>query len=230
MYKIKIEKFEGPLDLLSQLIEKQELDISEVSLAKVTSEFLSYIQNQSIPLEELADFLVIAAKLLYLKSKILLPEFIQSEDEEGADLVKQLQIYQAYRQAREHILSLNKTNTYSLRRTGFSEKLFTEIDFPLDISSSKLKEEIERLFFVFKANQEKRAFRLKVRVISLEKKIKEILNALTKNSLLILNNFFEKKPKDEAIVLFLAVLELNKRQIVSVEQKKLFAPIYVRKK
>ena len=75
MYRFKLEKFEGPLDLLLQLIEKQELNITDVSLAAVTEQYLNYLaERQDLPPEELADFLVVAAKLLLLKSRILLPD------------------------------------------------------------------------------------------------------------------------------------------------------------
>ncbi len=71
-YKIKIEKFEGPLDLLLQLIEKEKLDITEVSLSKVTEQYLESIKNiEEYQPEDLADFLVVATKLLLLKSKTL---------------------------------------------------------------------------------------------------------------------------------------------------------------
>ena len=74
MYEIKIEKFEGPLDLLLKLIEREELDITQVALLKVTDQYIENLRKLTeIPAEELADFLVVAARLLYLKSKMLLP-------------------------------------------------------------------------------------------------------------------------------------------------------------
>ena len=70
-YKIRLEKFEGPLDLLLQLIEQEEMDITQVALAKVTDQYLEYLSSSpDIPTEELADFLVIAAKLLLIKSSL----------------------------------------------------------------------------------------------------------------------------------------------------------------
>ena len=72
MHKISLEQFEGPLDLLLQLIEKQKLQITEISLAKITDQYLDYIDNsEDIASEEVADFLLIASKLIYLKSKYL---------------------------------------------------------------------------------------------------------------------------------------------------------------
>jgi segregation and condensation protein A len=82
MYKIKIEQFEGPLDLLLQLIEEQKLDITQMALSTVTEQYIAILdQNVSIPPEELADFLVVAAKLLLIKSKALLP-YLSAEEED----------------------------------------------------------------------------------------------------------------------------------------------------
>src|SRR5512142_2217103 len=96
-YAVKLDQFEGPLDLLLELIEAEKLDISQVSLAHVTDGYLRYVQEHpEIPPEELADFLVIASRLLFIKSRILLP-FLQAvaEAEEG-DLESQLRIYKEY--------------------------------------------------------------------------------------------------------------------------------------
>ena len=100
--KILIDQFEGPLDLLLQLIEEQQLDITVLSLASVTEQFLGHVQS----LEEknpalLADFLMIAAKLLVIKSKALLPnlEFGAEDEETAYDLTAQLLLYKKYKEA-----------------------------------------------------------------------------------------------------------------------------------
>lgn len=103
---IKLEKFEGPLDLLLQLVELEKLNISEVSLSQVTEQFLKYIDTiDSGHSEELADFLVIATKLVYLKSKTLLP-YLYPEEDEGPSLADQLKLYQAYVEASKKIAIL----------------------------------------------------------------------------------------------------------------------------
>src|SRR3989339_2092263 len=100
MHKFSLEQFEGPLDLLLQLIEKQKLQITEISLAKVTDQYLNYLdQNKDIPKTEVADFLLIASKLIYLKSKYLLPDFSLADEEDSASLEKQLRIYRQYYEA-----------------------------------------------------------------------------------------------------------------------------------
>ena len=101
----KVDKFEGPLDLLLQLVEQEELDITEVSLTKVADQFVAYVREQKdkIMPEELADFLVIAARLVYMKSRLLLPSFMDQELEEGPDLATQLRLYQQFVHASKFI-------------------------------------------------------------------------------------------------------------------------------
>ena len=104
MPDFKLEKFEGPMDLLLQLIEGEELDITEVSLAQVTEQYFKYLdkleKNRSA---KLVDFLVIAAKLIYLKSKNLLPYLYPEEELEGPSLADQLKMYKAYVDASKNI-------------------------------------------------------------------------------------------------------------------------------
>ena len=102
--KIRISNFEGPLDLLLQLIEKEELDITEVSLLQVTEQYLDYLEKvEDKKPDELADFLLIAAKLLYIKSRVLLPELEMDEEENATDLAVQLKMYKKYVAARKII-------------------------------------------------------------------------------------------------------------------------------
>ena len=94
MLEIKTEKFQGPLSLLLELIEKEELDITEVSLAKIADQYVNYIKESGdINPDDIADFLVMAAKLLYIKSKALLPYLYSDEDEEVGELEQQLKMY-----------------------------------------------------------------------------------------------------------------------------------------
>jgi segregation and condensation protein A len=116
-YEVRIETFEGPLDLLLQLVEQQKLDISQVSLAKVADQFVEYVHgSERIPLEEMADFLVIASKLVYMKSKLLLPDLSVQEMEEGPDLETQLRTYKAFVEASRAIDVLWKQGLRSFPR------------------------------------------------------------------------------------------------------------------
>src|SRR3989339_1639297 len=101
--KLKLDNFEGPLDLLLQLIEQEDLNITDIALSKITEQFFVHLdkmgKNRS---EELADFLVIAAKLIFLKSKNLLP-YLNPEEDEGESLADQLKMYKRYVEASKNI-------------------------------------------------------------------------------------------------------------------------------
>ena len=120
--EIKLEKFQWPLDLLLQLIEQEKMAITEISLSEVTEQFLNYLDKLSAPgvdsdhSDFLADFLVIAAKLVYLKSKHLLP-YLQPEEDEGPNLADQLKLYKQYLEASKKILAFWQAERLAYGRT-----------------------------------------------------------------------------------------------------------------
>jgi segregation and condensation protein A len=122
MYTIHIPVFEGPFDLLLQLIEREKLDISAVSLASVTDQFVAHMATLegSITAEELADFLVIAARLILIKSRLLLPQHDRATEEEGEDpaeaLARQLIEYKRFRQAALALRAVEETGLHSYSR------------------------------------------------------------------------------------------------------------------
>ena len=109
-YTVRVEKFEGPLDLLLQLIEGEKLEITEISLVQVTEPFVQHVRERqgAIPPEELADFLVVAAKLIYLKSRALLPELTDQALDEGPDLADQLRMYRAFVEASNRLGEMDR--------------------------------------------------------------------------------------------------------------------------
>src|SRR3989338_8740737 len=115
MYQVSSEKFNGPLDLLLRLIEEQKMTITEISIAKVTDEYLQELEKiQDQDPEELSDFLVLAARLLYLKSKVLLPYL--AEEEEVDDLEKQLKLYKEFVEASKKIAAMIKEQRFAFSR------------------------------------------------------------------------------------------------------------------
>lgn len=100
-YRFQLEQFEGPLDLLLGLIEKEKLDITQVSLAEIADQFLAYIDNnENINLEQLSAFLSVATRLILIKSRALLPilTFTEEEEESIQDLEEHLRLYQIFRE------------------------------------------------------------------------------------------------------------------------------------
>ena len=93
-YQIKLEQYQGPLDVLLQLIEQDKLNITDISLADITESFLAHLDKvEELYPEELADFLVVATRLLYIKSRVLLPYLVNDDEEPITDLTEHLKIY-----------------------------------------------------------------------------------------------------------------------------------------
>ena len=147
MYEITTEEFSGPLDLLLQLVEKKNLEITEISLAQVTQDYVTYIGNQElVHPEELADFLVIASTLLLIKSKSLLPtlELEIEEQEEILDLENHLQLYKIYKEQGIKMYESWNKGFYLFTRLPWKD---TEAKFspPHDFSLSNLSESLSEI-------------------------------------------------------------------------------------
>ncbi len=227
MYKIKLDQFEGPLDLLLSLIEEQKLDITRLSLAKVADQYLRHIgSRKDITLGNLADFLTIASKLILIKSKALLPvlELSNEEEAEIKDLEQQLAEYRKFKEASRRI-----GNMFSSPRRSFSRESFsgTRIFFcpPPNMNLFDLKKTFQKILSEIPA-LEKLEEEMVREVITLEEKIAHLQNMLREK---IETNFSEivgnAKDKIDVIVSFLAMLELVKQRIINVEQSDLFGNI-----
>lgn len=222
-HQFKIEKFEGPLDLLLQLIEQEELTISEVSLAKVTEQYLEHITHAPVPPDELADFLLIASKLLLIKSKTLLPDL--NVPDEGPSLADQLRMYREYVEASKEILVMIKRKRFAFprelppRQKGFfPPKTMTAAK--LELAFDTILQSLAPLIALPRAALS--------RAVSIKEKIAAIQDLLRRElqshfSHLVAN----AKNKTEVIVSFLALLELVKQRLVDVKQGELFTDIAI---
>jgi segregation and condensation protein A len=230
-FQIKTETFEGPLDLLLLLIEKRKLLINDISLAKVTDDFISFLQNrEKYSIKDASDFLIIASTLLLIKSKSLLPTINLSEEEKNdiEDLELKLKIN---KKIKELGISIKK---------NFGQKI---IFFPnirkmepiFSPSPEMNKENISKAIFEVIKNLPKFEVKPKVRitkVISLE----EMINNLTKRVQSSLKMSFKdfsgmgKVEKVNVIVSFLAMLELVKQGIIDVHQQDKFQDIQMESK
>jgi segregation and condensation protein A len=218
-YTVKLEQFEGPLHALLQMIETEKLDISEISLAKVTDGYLNMLQeNPELPPEELADFLVVASKLLLLKSKLLLP-FLYPEDveEDGQTLEEQLRIYKAYLDASERIEEMAAGRRFLYVHDKLPK---TDIGFspPKKLTTDQMRE-----FFLAVAKRlepvvktEKRAVE---KTVSLHEKIEQIRALFHRAKQVSFKTLMKSsRSRMEVIVSFLALLELVKQKNVAVSQ------------
>ncbi|HOY56218.1 MAG TPA: segregation/condensation protein A [bacterium] len=229
-YNVKLEKFEGPLDLLLQLIEQADLDITELSISTVAEQFMNYLsQVEEKNSEELADFLVVAAKLLLIKSKALLPNVDLESVDDGIDLAQQLKIYREYYEASQKMAAILATQQTMFFRDKIPLDLKIIFNPPKNITTQKLKEmflavlkEIEPI-----VRLPRRAL---LRAISIKEKIENIRTKILAGlSLRFKELVGDSKSKTEIIVTFLSVLELVKQKTVTVTQEEMFEEIIIEK-
>lgn len=229
IYQFKLEQFEGPLDLLLQLIEEEKMDITKVSLAKVTDQFIEYINNSEyMNSDEVADFLVVASKLLLIKSKILLPN-LDIDDEEASDLEKQLKIYKEYFEASQKIESLIRKRRFTFAREKPIRVITPKFSPPKDFGL----EQMQAMFLgVLKSiepivNLPKDVIK---RTISINEKIRQISNMILEKVTFSFKKLIGKNSnKLDIIVSFLALLELVKQRNIVVEQVGIFEEIEIKK-
>jgi len=225
---IKIQKFEGPLDLLLQLIEKEELSITEVSLVAVTDQYISYLKTfENRPPETLADFLVIATKLLLIKSRALLPFLSEADEEVEEDLrelEERLKLYKRFKELAKEVGILWSSPNISYER----EFSYPQNDIfipPHNLCVESLSGAISKaLLYTQKTQEIKESVKVKMEnVMRLEEKIKRIQDFFSKVSQARLSELLkDSKNRAEIIVTFLALLELVKQNIVAFKQEKIF--------
>lgn len=223
----RIEHFEGPLDLLLQLVEQEKLDISQVSLAKVADQFVTYVnEHPKIELEEMADFLLVAAKLVYLKSKLLLPSLYDQEMEEGPDLEAQLRLYREFIRASREIDKMWKSKRRSFTRSRRPMKR-TEVEFapPSGVTVETLCELMRRVIVRLMPLVALPTAAIE-RVVTVQEKIKQLFSRIRDVARTTFRDFLGRgKTKPEAVASFLALLELVKQRFVRVSQTALFHDI-----
>lgn len=228
---IKLEQFEGPLDLLLTLIEEQKLDITQVSLATVTEQFLQYVSTaRGIHPEELADFLVVAAKLLLIKSRTLLPSLHVEEDED--DLEKQLKMYKLYYDASQRIQTMLGQRAYSFARASILRVETRERTFRPpenvggEVLSGLFRAIVKRLEPFVMVTED-----VIIRTINIRQKIDAIRERIMTEAKLNFEQLLHSATdRTDIIVTFLALLELVKQRSVAVVQDSAFSSITVERR
>ena len=231
MYVVKQEKFEGPLDLLLELIEKQELSISEISLAKVTDEYLTNIRSLGkIDPEQLAEFLVVAAHLMLIKSRSLLPVLDLDEEEEASieELEKRLKEYKRIKELAMELKMLESRGERIFTREAYAG--ISPIFYPPPKLTLFNIAETFASFLAALPKIEKLAEDKIRRIVSLEEKISYIKTFLQGTIERVFSEVVKgAKEKVEVIVSFLALLELSKQKFVELHQKELFEDITIKR-
>lgn len=226
-FTVKTQTFEGPLDLLLDLIEKRKLFVSDISLAKVTDDFITHIkQFENIPMGESAHFILVASTLLLIKSKSLLPELDLTEEEKGdiMDLETRLKIFKRIKEASLLVQELFGTNViFPQSQARAIDPIFAPApEFTLDKALYTLKDLINRL-----PKKENLPKVMVKKVISLEDMIGNLTSRITRQLKMSFKDFTREHKADKVnvIVSFLAMLELVKDGILMVSQESTFGDI-----
>lgn len=229
-FEVKLEQFDGPLHVLLELIQKQELPITEVSLATVAEDYLSYVESKEVPPAELADFLIVATKLLLLKSQAILPDKEDAvEEEDPGNLALQLRLYKEFVDASKTIESLFNHPFASQPRLkadivkAEQDVLQTEVTADaMHHSFTKLLKRLEPFFKLQTAAME--------RVVSVKERLQEIKDAIISRARMSFREIAKGgSSKVDVVVSFLALLELVKQRTVHVVQSGAFDEIEIKR-
>jgi len=252
-YELNLPQYSGPLTKLLELIEERKLGINEISLAEVTNDFLVYLEKigkgdmaDRENLRVLADFIVIASRLILIKSRSLLPDIALSPEEESQikDLEHRLELYRQLRPMMKHVARLWRGGEKELSRPylshvgrwlapayapGRPDEEPLRLFFPGEkLSVMVLEQALAKLTLSLSAYiQETRV--VSDSVISLEEKIQEVLARFTRIREASFGKLSETQSRSEIIITFLALLHLAREQLILLEQKGAFSDIIVRK-
>ncbi len=236
-YEIKLENFEGPLDLLCHLVDKNKMDIYQVNISKITDQYMEYIkQMEEQKLEVTSEFIIMASTLLYIKSKGLLPNEVEEEAElTEEELVRRIIEYKKYKEIAKKLreyYEINCKRFYKLPELIELPKQKIEKTYQIQDISTKYE-------MLWKRNEEKmnqNASNIeKIKVLeqyTVASKVKQMFKELLKKPKFIFNKLFSinQCPKEEVVTAFSGLLELTRRNKVIANQEKTFGEIVVEKK
>ena len=223
-----LEAFEGPLDLLLYLIKRQNIDILNIPVAAITRQYMEYIAlMEHLELELAAEYLVMAAMLAEIKSRMLLPRPTETQDEEDprAELVRRLQEYEQFKQAAEDLDALDRLER-DIHLTSIDIPRF-EVEVPLPgISLSDLMSAFRD---VVNRAEQFASHHVEREPLSVRERMVRVLERINADEFTAFTDFFEPaEGRMGVVVSFIAVLELLKESLIELVQSKPYAPIYVK--
>ncbi|MCP5097636.1 MAG: segregation/condensation protein A [Chloroflexi bacterium] len=231
-YQIDLPVFSGPLDLLLHLIERQELDITAVSLANVTAQYLKQVEHlKGNRMEQLIDFLVVAARLVLIKSRALLPQtpvIIEGEEEEdpAEALLRQLKLYKQFKTAAKWFKEREEAGLRTYLRVAPPPKMESRLDMSgvtLEMLITAVQAALARA-----ESREDSVSIIQPRRITIEGQIKKLRYLVKRGKHLRFNDLLsENVNRVEVSITLLALLELIKRHEISAVQPELFGPIEI---
>lgn len=233
-YKVQVEAFEGPLDLLLHLIKKNEVDIYDIPIAAVTRQYLEYLElMKELNLDVAGDFLVMASTLLQIKSRLLLPVQVdeeggeEEEEDPRAELVRRLIEYQKYKEAAQQLEVLPLLGRDAFVRSGDLPEL-KEQQLADDVPDVELFELVEAFRRVLASLPVQTFHEVGSEQITIADRINDILSLLQERDSVAFEELFsEGTTRDYLIATFLAVLEICKLKMVKLTQASSFGTIWI---
>ena len=227
--KIILETFEGPLDLLLYLIKRHNLDILNINVARITQQYMVYIElMESLRLELAAEYLVMAAMLAELKSRTLLPRHRSSDEDEDdprADLIKRLQEYERYKQAAEQIDELPRLG----RELHTASAKPPQLELPRPLPGIVLKEVMLALAQLIKRAQMFEHHHVQLEKLSTREKMSQVLSRLQGEQFIPFVSLFSvEEGRLGVVVTFLAIMELDKESLIDLVQNEVFGTIHIK--
>ena len=226
--EILLDSFAGPLDFLLYLIKKQNLDILDINVAKITEQYTSYIELMDAMQVELAgDYLVMAAYLAELKSRMLLPRPNEQAEEEDprAELITRLQEYQRYKEAAERIDKIPRIDREIFSANAKLPEFTLQtpmLDIPIEDLTFSLAEVMRRV-------DQSQAHLINFEELSTRERMTQILERMKTESFIEFTSLFiPKEGKIGVVVTFLAILELLKDSLIEIVQSEEFGPIHIK--
>lgn len=213
MYNVNLEVFQGPLDLLLHLIEKMEIDIYNIPIARLTESYLEYINNSDeFSLENAEEYIVMAATLLHIKSKNLLPRFEDETIEDEEDLVQQLLDYKNYKELSEKLDNLQKIRAQFLDKESMNIEVEGSIE-TLRMPSSKLLRAMENILRSFEDKENEVSLVSYRREVSFEQVKEELVNKFkNKRNMSFFDLIKSYSQKNEVVLVFMGILAMIKDQ------------------
>jgi segregation and condensation protein A len=223
-----LEAFEGPLDLLLYLIKRQNIDILNIPIAAITRQYMEYIHlMDQLELELAAEYLVMASMLAEIKSRMLLPRPVATEDEDDprAELIRRLQEYEQFKQATEDMEALDR-----LERDIYLTSIdIPKMDIDVPLPDVMLSELMNAFRDVVNRAEQFASHHVEREPLSVRERMVRVLELLSADDFTSFTDFFDPgEGRMGVVVSFIAILELLKESLIEIVQSKPYAPIYVK--
>lgn len=235
-YKVKITDFEGPLDLLLHLIKESSIDIFEIQVEEITKQYLDYIaMMEKMNIDIASEYLVMAAELIEMKSRVLLPNSKNEEDDEYEEdpreqLIERLLEYKKYKEVVEELKKLEQERkTYFTKEESDLSDYQEKSKLPGDVTLNDLIQAFQK-FMEEKAKEKPLSTKVTTKEYSVHVRSNEIRAILKKKKKVSFEELFEVVTKSYVVVTFLSVLSLVKKNEIDLVQENNFSKIYLTRK